>query len=56
MNNNSPNGISAVDEAILNKAVLMGNSLDYVKNTVSNNAGVINWFILIVLFMFVIFM
>jgi len=56
MNNNSPNGISAVDQAILSKAAAVGNSLNYVKNTLSNNAGVLNWVVLLILFMFVIFM
>jgi hypothetical protein len=56
MNNNSPNGISAIDKAILNRAAVVGNGINYVKNTISNNANTINWLIIIILFGFVIFL
>lgn len=55
MNNNS-NSISNIDKAILNKAAIVGDGLNYVKNIVYNNSNIINWTILIILFIFVIFL
>ena len=55
MNNNS-NGISNVDQAILNNAAIVGNGINYIKNTIVEKANVINWTILIILLIFIIFL
>lgn len=55
MNNNS-NAISNVDQAILNNVAIVGNGLNYVKNIIVEKGNIINWTILIILFVFVIFL
>lgn len=55
MNNNS-NGISDIDKAIFDKAAIVGDGLNYVKNIIHKNGNIINWTILIILFIFVIFL
>lgn len=55
-NNNNSKGISNVDQAILNNAAIVGNGLNYVKNIITNNGNIINWTVLIILFIFIIFL
>lgn len=55
-NNNNSKGISNVDQVILNNAAIVGNGLNYVKNIITNNGNIINWTVLIILFIFIIFL
>ena len=56
-NNNNSNGISNVDQAILNNAAIVGNIIkNYIKNTIVENGNNINWTVLIILFIFIIFL